>query len=118
MNRLPDLEGVFLLLAEGRTTPANSGYRPQHKLYDNYFTSGMHHYLDAEEVAPGGSARVAVWFITPEVYPHSVWRGREIAVHEGERLVGTLKVTKVMNPILRGSAAEYSSLWVEPADLV
>ncbi len=77
----------------------------------------MHQYLDAEEVAPGGAARVAVWFITPEVYPRSVWKRREIAVHEGERLVGMLKVTKVTNPTLRGSAATCPPLWVEPASL-
>lgn len=92
-------------------------YRPQHKLYDNYWTSGLHKYLDVEEVVPGGTARVAVWFITPEVYPHSLWKGREITVGEGEHAVGTLKVTRVLNPNLRGKAATYNSVWSEPPGL-
>lgn len=118
MNRAPDIEGVFHLLAVGgRSAPVKSGYRPQHKLYDNYLTSGVHSYLDAEGVVPGGTARVAVWFITPDVYPHSIWKGREIVVSEGEHAVGTLKVTRVLNPNLRGKAATYNPIWSEPPGL-
>lgn len=116
MNRAPDIEGVFhLLAAGGRHTPVQSGYyRPQHKLYDNYLTSGLHKYLDVDRVVPGGAARVAVWFVTPEVYPHSLWKGREITVSEGEHAVGTLRVTRVLNPNLRGKAATYNPVWTKP----
>lgn len=118
MNRAPDIEGVFHLLATGdRRTPARSGYQPEHKLYDNYLTSGLHKYLGVDEVAPGDSVQVAVWFITPEVYPHSLWKGREITVSEGERKVGTLKVTRILNPNLRGKAATYNPVWSEPLGL-
>src|SRR5512144_19729 len=98
MNRAPDIEGVFHLLATGgRNTPVKSGYRPVHKLYDNYMTSDLHKYLNVDEAAPGHSVAVAVSFITPEAYPHSLWKGREITVLEGEHIVGTLKVIKVLN---------------------
>lgn len=117
MERAPDIEGVFQLSStEGRNTPVKTGYRPAHKLHENYSTSGVHQYLDVAEVAPGEAARVAVWFITPEVYPRSLWKGREITVHEGERTVGILKITRVINPNLRGKAATYDSEWVAPPD--
>jgi hypothetical protein len=118
MNRPPDIEGLFHLLPEGgRGASVWSGYRPQHRLYGNCWTSGEHEYLDVTELTPGGIARVAVWFITPHVYPHSLWRSREIIVSEGERVVGTLKVTRVLNPILRGKAATYKPLWSAPPGL-
>jgi elongation factor Tu len=119
MNRAPDIEGIFhLLQAEGRETPVCSGYRPVHKLYENYLTSGEHKYLDVAEVAPGSTARVAVWFVTPEVYPCSLWKGREITVSEGgQRIVGTLKVVRVLNPNLRGKASTYNPVWTAPPGL-
>lgn len=42
MNRSHDIEGEFYAFPSaqgGRNTPAFSGYRPQHKVYDNYQTS-------------------------------------------------------------------------------
>lgn len=118
MNRNPDIEGVFHLLPEGgRESPAHSGYRPNHRLYDNYWTSGVHEFPDTEELAPGGTARVLVWLITPAVYPRSLWEGREILVSEGSKVVGTLKVTHVFNPVLLGDAARYNPVWSEPPEL-
>ncbi len=120
MNRPHDIEGAFQLLGPpqgGRQTPAFSGYRPQHKLHDNYQTSGQHTYLNVDQVAPGETANVAVTFITPDVYPRSLWVGREIDVLEGPRIVGKLRITRILNPILRGSAETYSPVWVEPSEL-
>ena len=118
MDGSPDTGGIFHLLASGaRRGPTFSGYRPVHKLHENYFTSGEHKYLDSDQVPLGGSARVAVGFITPEVYPRSLWKGREVTVHEDEYLTSTLKVTRVLNPNLRGSAANYNPLWTEPLGL-
>lgn len=118
MNCLHDIEGEFHLYGtaqSGRKTPVFSGYRPVHKLYDNYLSSGQHVYPDVEQVAPGGTARVLAWLITPEVYPGSLWIGRELDVMEGAtHVVGRLTVTRILNNILVGSAEDHYPHWVAP----
>ena len=116
MERPPDFEGVFLLLP-GRGAAVQSGYRPQHVIHSNYQTSGEHKYLDVAKVNPGESARVAVRFITPEAYPRCLWKGRELSVQEGSRIVGRLTVTSILNEALRVTLESYSPVWVEPPGL-
>lgn len=111
------LEGTFTLFDAshgGRQSPVESGYRPQHKLHDNYQSSGRHEYPDVEQLAPGATARAHVWFITPEVYPGSLWVGREIDVMEGSRVVGKLVITRILHAGLAGSAEAYQPLWTRP----
>jgi translation elongation factor EF-Tu-like GTPase len=117
MQRSPDFEGTFHLLATGRRTPVASGYRPQHAIHENYQTSGEHTYLDREILELGQSAPVAVRFITPHVYPRCLWEGRELSVQEGVRVVGLLKVTHIINESLRVTPASYNSVWVAPPGL-
>jgi elongation factor Tu len=114
--RPADIEGVFHLFARGgRTTPAFSDYRPAHKLHENYLSSGVHEYLDVDRVFPGEDARVAVWLITPHVYPGCLWEGRTIGVYEGEHhQVGVLTVTQVRNAVLRATPESYTPLWSPP----
>lgn len=118
MNRQHDIEGEFHLYGtaqSGRKTPVFSGYRPIHKLYDNYLSSGQHEYPDVEQVAPGETARVLGWLITPEVYPGSLWIGRELDVMEGAtHVVGKLTVTRILNNILAGSAEDHYPHRVKP----
>jgi translation elongation factor EF-Tu-like GTPase len=97
MQRKPDFEGMFHLSATGRSSSIVSGYRPQHAIHTNYQTSGEHTYLDCEVLEPGQSARVEVRLITPEVYPHCLWEGRELSVQEGGLLVSTLLGRNVRN---------------------
>lgn len=120
MNRSHDIEGEFHLLTSqesGRRNPVLSGYRPIHRLHENYLTSGYHEYSGVSQVAPGETAKVAVWFITPDVYPNSLWVGREIEVMEGSKVMGRLMVTKILNSVVCGSPETYSPIWVEPAGL-
>jgi translation elongation factor EF-Tu-like GTPase len=105
-GRAPDIEAEVTYLptsSGGRTNPVYSGYRPNHLIRDDYLTSGYHEYLDKEEVAPGERARAHIWFITPEVYPHTMWIGKEIRVQEASRLVGYAKVIRVFNKTLERS---------------
>lgn len=115
MNRPFDFEGLFTLFASHR--PVTSGYRPQHALYENYQTSGMHMYPAHGLVRPGETAMVEVHLISPEVYPHCLWEGRTLQVLEGSCLVGSLEVTRIATKGLRTSPEKYQSLWVEPAEL-
>ncbi len=112
MNGNADLEGMFHLFADGgRTAPARSGYRPAHRLYDNYYSSGEHRYVGTDEIAPGETAAVRIRLVTPYVYPASLWEGRVIEVCEGTRPVGLLTVTRILNPGLSGNRENYRPIW-------
>ena len=113
----PDLEGTLQLFAEGRRTPAASGYRPHHVIHENYWTTGIITFLDRELASPGDTLPVAVKFITPEVYPRCIWEGRDISVQEADRKIGILTVTRILNESLRVAPGEYSPIWVKPPGL-
>lgn len=98
-TRTPDVEVTFRFNGT-RRGPAADGYRPAHRIREDYLTSGLHRYYGVKEVAPDGSARGTITFITPEAYPHTLWPGKIIDICEGERIVGTATVEKVLNPIL------------------
>lgn len=98
-DRSPDAEMTFRFNGT-RRTPAADGYRPAHRICEDYLTTGVHHYYDVTTVAPDGQARGTITFLSPEVYPHTLWVGRVIDICEGERIVGTATVEKVLNPIL------------------
>ena len=118
MDRIYDIEGEFHMLSSGgRSSPAFTGYRPHHKVHDNYLTTATHDYLGVSQVAPGETVKVAVWFITPDVYPACLWIGREIDVQEGKRIIGKLKITKIFNTTLQGDPKTYNPKWVEPPNL-
>ena len=99
MARTPDVEVTFRFNGT-RRTPAADGYRPAHRVREDYLTTGMHHYFGDSEVAPDGIVRGTITFITPEAYPACLWAGKEIPIQEGERVVGIATIEKVLNPIL------------------
>lgn len=101
----PDVEAEITLLAEGgRQTAARSGYRPVHKVRDDYLTTGVHYYIGCDEVLPGQTVHGTITFITPEVYPHCLWVGRVIDIQEGGRVVGHARITRIMNALLETNA--------------
>ena len=99
-TRRPDVEVTFRFNGTRRFSAAD-GYRPAHRIREDYLTTGVHHYFGVTEVAPDGVARGTITFITPEVYPSTLWVGKTIDICEGERIVGTATVEKVLNPILQ-----------------
>ena len=104
-SRAPDCEAIVTLRstgAGGRARPAFTGYRPNHLILPDYNTSGVHEYLDADSIAPSKSGRARIWFLTPEVYPESLWIGKLINVQEGGKVVGEAEITAVLNPVLLG----------------
>lgn len=97
--RTPDVEVTFHFNGT-RRTGVRDGYRPAHRVLEDYLTTGVHHYFDVVEVAPDGDARGTITFITPESYPNSIWEGKVIDIQEGARVVGIAIVEKVLNPVL------------------
>ena len=100
LTRPPDAEVTFRFNGT-RRGPSADGYRPAHRIREDYMTTGVHYYFDAKEVAPNGTARGTITFITSEAYPHTLWEGKTIDICEGERIVGTATVEKVLNPMLK-----------------
>ena len=95
----PDVEVVFEFNGT-RKNPAADGYRPHHLVTDNYLTTGVHHYYDAEWVQPDGTAKGTITFLTPEAYPNCLWVGKRINIQEGARIVGYATIVKIFNPLL------------------
>lgn len=56
--------------------------------------------IGAETLEVGKWAEAYVRFLSPELYPHSVWVGREIEFKEGLNVTGKVIVTEVYNDIL------------------
>ena len=98
-DRPPDVEAVFRFIG-ARTRPYADGYRPAHRVTDDYLTTGVHHYNGTRLVPPDGTAAGTITFLTPEAYPHCLWAGKTITVQEGDRIVGYATITKVLNPLL------------------
>ena len=84
--RAPDIEAVITFLKTeegGRNSPYSSGYRPAHLVKDDYLTTGTHNYFGKDEVLPGETVTGTITFITPEAYPHCLWKGKVINIQEG-----------------------------------
>lgn len=101
LDREPDVEVLFEFNGS-RRYPAADGYRPHHLVKDGCLTTGVHHYYEVETVAPNGTAKGTITFITPEAYPNCLWVGKRISIQEGARIVGHATILKVLNPILLG----------------
>lgn len=103
MNRPADAQIILRLTptdAGGKARSILSGYMPNFVIRDNYLTSTKIELLDVSELEPGGECRANVWFITPDVYPNTLWIDRELVVAEAAHVVGTAIVLAVFNPIL------------------
>jgi len=56
--------------------------------------------IEQEKLHPGETGMAFVNYITPEVYPHSIWVGKEMNLQEGGHIVGKTKVIEVYNKLL------------------
>ncbi|MBP3966538.1 hypothetical protein [Paenibacillus lignilyticus] len=104
----PDIEAKITFLVSdgkgnGRHKPARSGYRPAHLVRDDYLTTGTHQYYGDVIAQPGETVLGTIAFITPEVYPRTLWIGKIIRIQEGSRIVGHAEVTQIFNEILKKS---------------
>ena len=95
----PDVEAVFHFNGVKRS-PVTSGYRPAHQVTEEYLTTGEHCYFDKKLVYPNDTVRGTIAFLSPEAYPHCLWIGKKIQIQEGERVVGSATVTRILNPLL------------------
>lgn len=83
-----------------RNTPAKSSvYRPHHRLFDNYLTTGIHFY-NQSEVNPGETVEGTIKFLAPSEYPNSLWIDKKIDIQEGYKVVGYAIIKEIYNKVL------------------
>jgi translation elongation factor EF-Tu-like GTPase len=104
MENLPtwplDLEAeIYYLTTEegGRKKPAGfTGYRPQF-YYDGHDWDAVHIYPDVERVMLGQTARVYLFFISPECHFGKLFAGKEFEIPEGRQVVARGRITKILD---------------------
>ena len=100
MNTTPDVEAIFEFNGT-RKTPVANGYRPAHRVTEDYLTTGVHQYYTVDVVPPNGTAKGTITFLSPTAYPNCLWIGKRIHIQEGARVVGYATITEIYNPILQ-----------------
>lgn len=105
-DRTPDIEVVFRFNGRRKRMMCD-GYRPAHLVTSDYLTTGVHHYFGTQAVSPDGEASGTITFLSPELYPNSMWVGKIIDIQEGNRIIGQATVTRVLNPLLYKKEKDY-----------
>lgn len=84
--------------------PFGKNYRGCCAIREDYLTSLCFQTLDGNDMLYEQPHRCFVNFLTPTVYPYTVWIGRKIELYEGKYHVGTMVVEEIKNPILDRNA--------------
>jgi len=86
----------------GRKTPAKTGYRPQIKFdFDEMQTSGEQLFIDCEWVYPGEKVAAEIKIVSADYLAGRLTEGMAFEFREGSRIMGTGKITHVVNELLR-----------------
>ena len=99
LDRAPDVEVIFRFNGE-KSRYITDGYRPAHLIKDGYLTTGIHHYYNTDLIPSNGTATGTITFITPEAYPHCLWKGKCINIQEGGKIVGYATILHIYNKLL------------------
>ena len=81
-------------------TPFGKKYWGCCAIKEDYQTSVCFQTVDGNDMVYEQPSRCYVNFITPNIYPHTLWIGREIELYEGKLLVGTMVIEEIKNSIL------------------
>lgn len=78
-----------------------SGYRPAFDIRDDYSTTGEIILIDSKILEVGDTKDAFIRFLTPDVYPNSLWVGKELIFKEGITITGRAIITEIYNNILK-----------------
>ncbi len=95
----PDAAAVVTNLRSSQA-PFGKNYRGCCAIKEGYRTSVCFQTMDGCEMLHEQPHRCHVNFLTPEAYPYTLWVGRKLELYEGERLVGTMEILEIRNPLL------------------
>lgn len=82
-------------------TAFKTGYRPTFAIHPNYNTSGVITLIHSEWLSFNETQEAYIQFLSPEVYPKSIWIGKEIALMEGHRITGIARIIEIYNVSLK-----------------
>lgn len=86
----------------GRKTPARSGYRPGIMFpFSEMQTSGEQIFIDKAFVMPGDCVGAEIRIVGVEHFSGCLYEGLTFDFREGDRIIGTGVITKVINDKLR-----------------
>ncbi len=86
----------------GRNTPAASGYRPAIKFpFIEMQTSGQQKFIDKDLVYPGETVQAEIKIISTDYFKEHLYDGLEFEFREGARVIGTGRITKILNKSLQ-----------------
>ena len=96
-NINPDVEAIFIFIGRKRNKIVNSGYRPAHSI-NGYLTSGIQMYKKegCKNINIG-----TISFLSPQYYPHTLYKGKTIKFYEGSVQTGYAIITIVYNELLQ-----------------
>ena len=69
-----------------------NGYRPAFKINRNYISTGVIELIDGDILKVGESSEAYISFLTPEIYPNSMWKGKKMFFMEGTRITGQAEI--------------------------
>ena len=100
-----DIKVLITNLRESKN-PFKSGYRPAFDvgISEQYLTTGRIDFDDSEFFLGYNQRKEAlVSFLTPDIYPRTLWVGRVLSFYEGNRKTGEAEVLKIYNQTLKKS---------------
>jgi elongation factor Tu len=104
-SKAADIEAEirFLTTAEGgRTSPVWSGYRAAHDFcVDGTLNDAFHEYDHEGPIQLGETVKARLWFAIPDFQTGRLYEGFTFTIHEGMRIVGRGRVTRLLNATLR-----------------
>jgi heptosyltransferase-2 len=107
-QREHDIEAIITAIASkdgGRKSPLFSGYRPDHNFFTHPELNGGMHVYATGSIAPGETGNATIWLLAPERNFGLMQEGAAFTVQEGNRVVATGKITKLVNDRLRKANA-------------
>lgn len=93
----------FTIDQGGRRTPAVSGSRPQTRFEGRHETTPAEQvFAEKDHILPGESAEAAITIINKDRFFKSLYAGQTFEFFEGDRIVGTGTILKLLNRELGG----------------
>lgn len=107
MTKTPDLVAriTYLTIAEGgRRTPAGTGHRPHTRFEGRTDLSPVEQvFADEKElILPGESTEAEMTLVSKEKFLKSLYPGQTFEFYDGDRMIGTGTILRVLNKELEG----------------
>lgn len=84
-------------LESGRSTPASSGFRASIKFsFEQDLFMGIQNFIDTDLVFPGDVVTAEITLLNSDYFSGKIYEGLDFEFFEGENLIGTGIITKLI----------------------